>query len=82
MIPFATKMHNILPECPTKGCPPEKNHAIQAFVFYGTHKPFCKCITIRRPNWTANWLHALATQLVSELLCVFCIAAHDEVPTV
>jgi hypothetical protein len=34
MIPLATKMQNILPQCPAKGCLPEKNHAIQAFAFY------------------------------------------------
>jgi len=78
MISLAVIMCAILSECTTKRCLAEKNHAIQAFVFYRTHKPFCECVTIRRPNRTPHWLHALSIQIVSEILCVFCIAVHDE----
>jgi hypothetical protein len=75
-------MYDIGSERPAKRSLAEKNQTIQAFLFYRTHKPFCECITIGRPNWTANWLHALSIQVVSEIIRVFCIAVHDEVPTV
>jgi hypothetical protein len=75
-------MYNIFFECPAKGCLAEKNHAIQALVFYRAHKSFCKCITVRRSRGASNRLHALSNQMPPEICRVFGIAVHDEVPTV
>ena len=46
MITFGLIMCNILSECPAKRCLTKENHATQAFVFYRTHKPFCKSVTV------------------------------------
>ena len=82
MVTFGVIMCNIFSKRPAKRCLAEENQSIQAFLFYRTHKPFCERIAILRPNRTAHWLHALSIQILSELLRVFCIAFHDEVPTV
>jgi hypothetical protein len=68
MITFGLIMCNILSECSTKRCLTKENHAIQAFVFYRTHKPFCKNVTVGRSHRVSNRLHALSFQIVSELL--------------
>gem|GEM_PF-5524113 len=60
----------------------EKNHAIQTFVFYRTHNSFCECITVGRSRRASNRLHSLSTQIPPEIFRVFCIAAHNEAPTV
>ena len=50
MITFGLIMHNIFSERPAKGFLAEKNHAIQAFLFYRTYKSFCECITVGCPG--------------------------------
>jgi len=45
MISFAVIMYDIGSERPAKKSLAEKHHAIQAFVFYRTHEPFCECMT-------------------------------------
>jgi len=67
-------MYNIFSECPSKGCLAEKNHAIQAFLFYRTYKPFRKCVPVWCSRRASNWLHALSIQIVSEIIVYVMVA--------
>ena len=65
MISFGVIMYDIGSERPEKRSLAEKDHAMQAFVFYRTQKPFRECITVGRSHRASNRLHALSIQVVS-----------------
>jgi len=61
-------LYDIGTERPAKRSLAEKDHAIQAFVFYRTHEPLRERITVGRSHWASNWLHALSIQMPSKTL--------------